>query len=113
MVAFWGVPFGSGAAFVFGGTSAGSPQWSGLVALADQAIGDRVGLINPVLYALSHNPSTYHSMFHDITVGNNNFDTMPGTITGYNASAGWDPVTGLGTPQADKLIGPLTGQFEH
>ena len=38
--------------------------------------------------------------FHDITVGNN-----PGCHTkGFSAVAGWDPVTGLGTPNFGALL---------
>ena len=105
VAAFWGVPFGPGAVFIFGGTSAGSPQWSGLVALADQAVHHRVGFINPILYGLAHFPSQYSKTFHDINSGNNNF-TPDGVleISGYQAVKGWDPVTGLGTPKADALI---------
>lgn len=52
-----------------------------------------VGFINPVLYA---NPQA----FNDITSGHN-----PGCGTpGFAASAGWDPVTGLGTPRFPELL---------
>jgi subtilase family serine protease len=51
VLAFWGVPFGVGALFIFGGTSAGSPRWAGIVALADQKAGHRLGSINRDLYA--------------------------------------------------------------
>ena len=106
VVAFWGVPFGPGAAFIFGGTSAGSPQWSGLVALADQAVHERVGFINPILYGIARVPRLYRAAFHDITSGNNSY-TPDGVleITGYQTQTGWDPVTGLGSPKADALIG--------
>jgi subtilase family serine protease len=92
----------------FGGTSAGSPQWSGLVALGDQAVGHRLGFLNNALYSIgSDDPST--SPFHDITVGDNTwvFQNDAGqvvTVQGYNAATGWDPVTGLGTPKADRLF---------
>ncbi len=108
VLVFWGVPFGPGAAFIFGGTSSGSPQWSGLVALADQANHERVGFINPALYALSRRTSTYNALFHDITTGNNNFFFADGSdLAGYNAGTGWDPVTGLGTPKAARVVGSL------
>jgi subtilase family serine protease len=99
VIAFWGVPFGPGAAFVFGGTSAGSPQWAGLTALAGQMAGHRVGLLNPALYLMGLFPSTW---YHDVTVGNNNVASP--AITGFDAGTGWDPVTGLGTPQANNLV---------
>src|SRR5262249_20338106 len=41
-----------GTFFIFGGTSAGSPQWAGLVALTDQAAHRRVGFINNDIYLL-------------------------------------------------------------
>ena len=39
--------------YVVGGTSASSPQWAGLVAIADQIAGHGLGQINPTLYALA------------------------------------------------------------
>ena len=37
--------------------------------------------------------------------------TFPqGTITGYQASPGWDPVTGWGSPDAQALI-PLLARY--
>lgn len=52
-----------------------------------------VGFVNPVIYA---NPSA----FHDITKGTN-----PGCGTvGFTAAKGWDPVTGLGTPDFPSLL---------
>jgi subtilase family serine protease len=85
--------------FIFGGTSAGSPQWAGIVALADQKGGDRLGAINKRLYHIGKSDA-YGSAFHDITAGNNTFDG----VTGVAAAAGWDAATGLGTPDVAKLI---------
>ena len=92
-----GVP----AFFKFGGTSVGSPQWAGITALADQAAGHRLGFLNPSLYALARTP-LYSIVFHDITTGNNSWDVSG--ITGYSAHAGWDPASGLGSPNAAVLI---------
>ena len=92
------------------GTSAGSPQWAALAALAAQVAGRGIGPINPLLYKLGagSNASTY---FHDVTTGNN---TVPaaftGTgqpVTGYNAGSGWDATTGLGSPKANTLVPAL------
>src|SRR4051812_39554653 len=76
--------------FRFGGTSAGSPQWAGLTALADQMAGGRVGDINKTLYKLGKGNSA-GAYFHDITVGDNSVPTsVPGTpITGFPAVAGY------------------------
>lgn len=91
--------------YVVGGTSSGSPQWAGIVAMADQIAGRDLGYINPGLYAVASNPAMYAADFFDVTVGNNQ---APGsTIPGYNASTGWDAVTGLGTPNVAKLIPDL------
>ncbi|MFL5869621.1 MAG: S8 family serine peptidase [Solirubrobacterales bacterium] len=87
-----------------GGTSLSSPQWGGLVALADQIRGGRLGLINPALYAIASDPAAYANDYFDVTVGNNQADP---SIPGYNASPGWDPATGLGTPNAANLLPAL------
>ncbi len=76
---------------VIGGTSAVAPLWAGLAALANQTAGRRFGFINPVLYA---NPGA----FTDITSGTND---------GYAAGPGWDPVTGLGSPNGGAVVAAL------
>jgi subtilase family serine protease len=90
-----------------GGTSAGAPFWSALIALADQEAGHPLGFVNPAIYRIARGP-LYHQAFHDITTGNNTVvltsTTPPVTITGYQAGPGWDPVTGWGTPDAQVLI---------
>ena len=88
--------------FLFGGTSAGTPQWSAVAAIADQVAHHRIGDINPTLYRLARNPSSYAASFHDVTTGNNDVAELGGF--GYQAGPGWDPVTGLGTPNAAHLV---------
>ena len=90
--------------YVVGGTSAGSPQWAGIAAMADQMAGRDLGFLNPGLYAVASNPAMYANDFYDVTAGNNQLDP---TIPGYSASAGWDAVTGLGTPNVANLIPDL------
>jgi subtilase family serine protease len=87
-----------------GGTSLSCPQWAGIVALADQLNGGGLGLINPALYAIGSNPGRYANDFYDVTTGNNQ---AVSTIPGYFASPGWDPVTGLGSPNAANLVPDL------
>jgi subtilase family serine protease len=87
-----------------GGTSASSPQWAGLVAIADQINGSGLGFINPALYKLANNPSAYASNFFDVTTGNNQADP---SVPGFPATTGWDAVTGLGTPNASALLPAL------
>ncbi|KAF9464794.1 subtilisin-like protein [Collybia nuda] len=89
--------FLSGRPVLIGGTSASSPAFAGIVALLNDvrlANNQRpLGFLNPLLY------SKGVSGFNDITIGHN---SGCGTL-GFNATAGWDPVTGLGTPNFGKL----------
>jgi len=108
-----GEPTGCGGAnpcstgwYVVGGTSSSSPQWAGLIAMADQIAGHNLGFINPALYRLANNEAKYAADFYDVTRGNNGSATIPG----YNASPGWDAVTGLGTPDAALLIPDLIAE---
>jgi subtilase family serine protease len=89
--------------YVVGGTSCSAPQWAGLVAIADQIARHGLGLINPTLYGLASGPN-YGTYFYDVTTGNNQADP---SIPGYPATTGWDPVTGLGTPNAATLVPAL------
>ncbi|KAK0449571.1 family S53 protease-like protein [Desarmillaria tabescens] len=86
-----------GRAGLVGGTSCSSPIFASIISLINDrliAAGKPVlGFLNPFLYA---NPSA----FFDITTGDN-----PGCGTnGFPARAGWDPVTGLGTPNFAALL---------
>jgi subtilase family serine protease len=80
-----------------GGTSAGSPQWAALAAIADQgrALAGKSALasLQAEVYSL---PA---SDFHDVRSGSN----------GYSAHAGYDLVTGLGTPIANRIVHDLAG----
>jgi subtilase family serine protease len=78
-----------------GGTSAVAPLWSGLAALVNQRLGRRFGPLLDVLYG-----SSVAATFFDITSGTN------GT---YQAGTGWDPCTGLGSPDGTKLVAALAG----
>ncbi|HSS62187.1 MAG TPA: S53 family peptidase [Candidatus Limnocylindrales bacterium] len=108
VIGAWGVPFGVGAFFIFGGTSAGSPQWAGIAALADQQRGGRIGAINKGLYHLGKSKDA-SSAFHDTTVGTNTCgpDVCGITVTGFAATPGWDAATGLGSPDVAKLLQAL------
>jgi subtilase family serine protease len=87
-----------------GGTSASAPTWAGIIALADQYAGHHLGLVNSAIYQIARS-THYHQAFHDITAGNANTAEFPrGTITGYRAAPGWDPVTGWGSPNAQVLV---------
>jgi subtilase family serine protease len=94
---------GAGGWFIVGGTSCSAPQFAGLVAIADQIAGHGLGQINPTLYQLAAG-GNYGTYFYDVTTGNNQADP---SIPGYPATTGWDPVTGLGTPNAAELVPAL------
>jgi kumamolisin len=81
---------------VFGGTSAVSPLWAGLVALLNQHLKQPVGFLNPLLYG----PLAEMGVCRDITSGD---------IGAYRAGAGWDPCTGWGSPNGAKLLEALAG----
>ncbi|HEX8982173.1 MAG TPA: S53 family peptidase [Ktedonobacterales bacterium] len=93
---------------VAGGTSAAAPLWAGLMAVANQVAGKPLGYINPSLYKIAASPQ-YASAFRDITQGDNSFSRGAFHIQGYSATSGWDPATGLGSPNAANLI-PLLVQ---
>jgi len=85
--------------YTIGGTSEGSPQWAGLVADLNQLTRHPVGLLNPYLYALG----AVGIGFHDVTVGNNADQGVPG----YSAGPGWDPASGWGSPDLGQLLGDI------
>jgi subtilase family serine protease len=91
------------------GTSAATPLWAALIALADQYSGRPLGFVNPAIYRIGRSAS-YHQAFHDITTGNSTLTFPHGTITGYQAAPGWDPATGWGSPDAQVLV-PLLARY--
>jgi subtilase family serine protease len=92
------------------GTSASAPLWAGIIALADQYARRHLGFVNPAIYRIARSRH-YQQAFHDITAGHSNTAKFPhGTITGYRAAPGWDPVTGWGTPNAQVLV-PLLASY--
>lgn len=90
---------------VSGGTSASGPIFGGVVGLLNDARlnlnKSPLGFINPWLYQLSGNTTT---AFNQILSGSNNCKELGtnGELSccqyGFQAQAGWNPLTGLGTP---------------
>jgi subtilase family serine protease len=85
----------NGGWYAVGGTSAGAPQWAALIAIANQ--GRAVVGKAPLSSALQAVYSLAGADFHDVTTGSN----------GYSAGAGYDPVTGRGSPVANLVIRDL------
>lgn len=82
-----------------GGTSLAAPMMAGFVEIIDQQIG-RLGRMNDTFYKLANQQfgsQTTDNGFHDITIGNNNFDG----VIGYNAGPGYDQTTGWGSIDFD------------
>lgn len=99
---------GADKAVVFGGTSAGSPQWAGITVLINEVQGKRIGQLNPVLYRIGASAAAAKDL-HDIVKGNNTFmgknaNGVGVTVQGFNATKGWDAITGLGTPNVTQLV---------
>ncbi|WP_371480340.1 protease pro-enzyme activation domain-containing protein [Kitasatospora sp. NBC_00315] len=88
---------------VYGGTSAAAPLWSGYAALFNQkakaAAKPVLGEASPKLYTVA-NSTGYATSFHDTTTGKNQ---------DFSTKAGYDQVTGWGTPIADGLSTALLG----
>jgi subtilase family serine protease len=91
------------------GTSAATPLWAAVIALADQEAGHHLGLVNPAIYRIAHS-AAYHSAFHDVVTGDNSVLWPTGVFVGYEAGPGWDPVTGWGSPDARVLVPLLAHQ---
>jgi subtilase family serine protease len=95
------------------GTSEGSPQWAGIVADLNQYAGRPLGFLNPALYAVG-GLGQFHKFGRDVTVGNNALLDVPGAVApGYSATPGWDPASGWGTPNFDKLPFGSCELLEH
>jgi subtilase family serine protease len=89
-----------------GGTSASTPFWAGIIAIANQMAGHPLGFINPALYKLGASPNVQRD-FRDITSGSNNVHNGNIQVKGFQAVPGWDAVTGWGSPLASQLIPDL------
>jgi uncharacterized repeat protein (TIGR03803 family) len=105
-ISIWLIAFG-GEQGPIGGTSAATPLWAGIAALANEQAATnhmpRIGFMNPTLYAIG--PSANSSAaFHDITSGNNTNATSP---TNFFAVPGYDLCTGWGAPAGNSLIAAL------
>jgi tripeptidyl-peptidase-1 len=95
---FYFAYFWNGTEGVISGTSASTPLTAGIISLVNDALiasGKPVlGFLNPWLYARGYKG------LNDITIG-----TPYGCGTdGFSATEGWDPVTGLGTPNFPELV---------
>jgi hypothetical protein len=106
-------PTATGSFDVIGGTSAPTPSFAGVAALINQKLGSAQGNVNPQLYTQA---ASAPWAFHDVTTGNNTVTCQSGSTGcpsglsyGYNATVGYDLVTGLGSPDVGTLINAMAG----
>lgn len=110
--------FGSGPGYhLVAGTSESSPLFAGIVAIADQVSGKRLGYLNDKLYELLNDD---HSGIVDVTIGNNSTTFCQSacgtaaevdiTVPGFDALPGYDMVTGVGTVDANRFVRALAGK---
>lgn len=97
-----------GALTIYGGTSAGTPAFAGMLALVLQATNQTgLGNINRILYPLAQSSP---DAFHDVSTGNTLVPCAAGTKDcttgkfGFEATPGYDLATGLGSVDFDRLL---------
>lgn len=97
-----------------GGTSEATPLFAGVVAIADQIAGQRIGSVNQLLYQMG---GAADQGVVDVTVGDNSFTfqkdplcvPLPNrpcelfTVTGFKAGPGWDAASGWGTVDVNRF----------
>lgn len=98
-----------------GGTSFATPIFAGLLAIVNQKENaSGLGLVNPTLYTLAANATTYASAFHDITTGSNKctagtkYCSTAGAGS-YAATTGYDEASGLGSVDFNNLLNAWPG----
>jgi subtilase family serine protease len=113
---------------VYGGTSAASPQFAGLIALANEqqskAHQPPLGFLNPLLYGVGTGPQaatalrdivpeTYGTTPSGHVVDNRLWDEVdgqdvtPGPVAGHPVTSGWDETTGFGVPRASGFVAAM------
>ena len=106
---------------VVGGTSVAAPIWAGIIGRLNEIQlarkGTTLGLVAPLFYTIA---ASQPNTFHDITTGENTcpqgnatcqafVQGLGGSTTckGFRGATGWDPVTGLGSPNVGNIISYL------
>jgi subtilase family serine protease len=100
-----------------GGTSLAAPLMAGIAAMADQQSGRDHGFLNPQLYGLAGSSSLQDIVpSHGLAVLRNGLDQNGHVLTRLRGidrdsslvtAPGWDPVTGLGSPNVPLLLSAL------
>jgi subtilase family serine protease len=91
-----------------GGTSLATPQWAGIIAVANalraQSAVAPIGASQATLYGLATQAGSYAVSFLDVTKGSD------GSCTSCNAGVGYDLPSGLGSPNVASLLAALSAQ---
>lgn len=102
-----------------GGTSASAPAFAGILALAAQKNGGRLGQADYALYKLAK--TKYSTVFHDLVAGNNSVSCWYNTpdcitaghgstfLSGFDTKTGYDQASGLGSVNSAQLLSNWTG----
>lgn len=88
----------------FTGTSCVAPFYAGVAAVLNQAFGIPLGFLNPTFYRLGT------TAFNDIQIGNNDPGDTPDSKF-FSAATGWDPVTGWGSIDGNKLVNGIANEM--
>jgi subtilase family serine protease len=100
--------------YLFGGSSEPSPEFAGIVAIADQVAGHGLGLLNPALYRME---AAHAAGILDVTAGTNTVTFPQGgaihTVRGWDDVAGYDLANGVGTIDAAKFVPELVAASRH
>eukprot|EP00698_Gefionella_okellyi_P021022 TRINITY_DN6700_c0_g1_i1.p1 TRINITY_DN6700_c0_g1~~TRINITY_DN6700_c0_g1_i1.p1 ORF type:complete len:615 (-),score=127.44 TRINITY_DN6700_c0_g1_i1:91-1935(-) len=87
------------------GTSAATPSFAAMIAMLNQyqlSLGHAaLGFINPLLYSMA---AAQPNTFTDVVSGNNKCTETACCSIGYMTARGWDPVTGLGSPNFGNML---------
>jgi len=107
---------------IVGGTSASSPSFAGMVAHLNDFLLENgaspLGFLNPFLYQMAQiDSSTFNDIVPHTVVGLSNNSIVVGNFSGctqtyccqygFQVSTGWDPATGLGTPNYPAILSYL------
>lgn len=94
--------------YIVSGTSCSCPTVAGMISMinVNEAANGRptVGFFNPTLYEIYEaQDGDYNTYFNDVTEGDS-YGCSVDNGTGWYASKGWDPVTGVGTPKFATIL---------
>jgi len=88
--------------YTFGGTSCGSPQWSAMLAIANQKAGGRLGFLSKAIYNIGKVSKKAQASFHDITQGNNRRSSSTPAAMKSTSLVSWRDRAGMRRPDSGR-----------